>query len=77
MSYPKGPFYCLAEAQDWVDAFVCWYNNEHRHDALNWTTPAARHNGFCSPVSKPTKWPATATRSAGREASATASQQAR
>ncbi|MCA9641766.1 MAG: transposase [Polyangiaceae bacterium] len=29
----------------WVDAFVRWYNNEHRHSALNWITPAARHNG--------------------------------
>ncbi len=45
VSYPKGPFHCLTESQNWVDAFVCWYNNEHRHGGLNWITPAARHSG--------------------------------
>ena len=45
VGYPRGPFHCLEEARRWVEAFVHWYNNEHRHSALNWITPAARHNG--------------------------------
>ena len=44
-NYPSGPFQSLAEAQAWVDAFVAWYNGEHRHSALNWVTPNARHTG--------------------------------
>jgi hypothetical protein len=28
-----------------VDSFVLWYNEEHRHSALNWVTPMARHTG--------------------------------
>src|SRR5690606_39937462 len=35
----------LEEAQAWVDRFVRWYNEEHRHSALNWVTPMARHTG--------------------------------
>jgi transposase InsO family protein len=44
-NYPTGPFRSLAEAQAWVDRFVAWYNGEHRHSALNWVTPNARHTG--------------------------------
>jgi transposase InsO family protein len=45
VGYPKKPFESLAEAQAWVDSFVRWYNEEHRHSALNWVTPMARHTG--------------------------------
>jgi transposase InsO family protein len=45
VGYPKKPFATLEEAQAWVDRFVCWYNEEHRHSALNWVTPMARHTG--------------------------------
>lgn len=45
VGYPKKPFETLEEAQAWVDSFVRWYNEEHRHSALNWVTPMARHNG--------------------------------
>lgn len=45
VGYPKKPFASLGEAQAWVDSFVRWYNEEHRHSALNWVTPMARHNG--------------------------------
>lgn len=45
VGYPKKPFATLAEAQAWVDRFVCWYNEVHRHSALNWVTPIARHTG--------------------------------
>jgi transposase InsO family protein len=45
VGYPKKPFDTLEQAQAWVDAFVRWYNEEHRHSALNWVTPMARHTG--------------------------------
>lgn len=45
VGYPKKPFATLEEAQAWVDRFVRWYNEEHRHSALNWVTPMARHTG--------------------------------
>jgi transposase InsO family protein len=45
VGYPKRPFQSLSEAQAWVDRFVAWYNEEHRHSALNWVTPMARHRG--------------------------------
>jgi len=45
VGYPKKPFATLEEAQAWVDRFVHWYNEEHRHSALNWVTPMARHMG--------------------------------
>ena len=45
VGYPKKPFESLEAAQAWVDSFVCWYNEEHRHSGLNWVTPMARHTG--------------------------------
>lgn len=29
----------------WVSRFVQWYNHEHRHSAINFVTPAQRHQG--------------------------------
>jgi hypothetical protein len=29
----------------WVHAFVRWYNTEHRHSAIRFVTPDARHRG--------------------------------
>ena len=45
VGYPNKPFETLDQAQAWVDSFVRWYNEEHRHSALNWVTPMARHTG--------------------------------
>lgn len=45
IGYPKKPFESIEQAQAWVDDFVRWYNEEHRHSALNWVTPMARHTG--------------------------------
>jgi len=45
VGYPKKPFATLDDAQAWVNRFVVWYNEEHRHSALNWVTPMARHTG--------------------------------
>jgi putative transposase len=43
--YPLQPVSELAEARAWVDAFVTWYNHEHRHSSIRFVTPAQRHNG--------------------------------
>ena len=33
------------DAQRWVARFVSWYNEEHRHSAIRFVTPHARHTG--------------------------------
>jgi putative transposase len=43
--YPTTPFRSLEEARNWVEAFVGWYNNEHRHSGIQFVTPAHRHAG--------------------------------
>lgn len=43
--WPERPFDTLDEARLWVNRFVAWYNNEHRHSALNYVTPRQRHSG--------------------------------
>lgn len=45
VGYPGKPFVSMEDAQEWVDRFVRWYNDKHRHSALNWVTPMARHTG--------------------------------
>lgn len=48
---PKG-FTTLREARLWVQHFVGWYNNEHKHSGLNFLSPAERHNGFAEEILK-------------------------
>jgi transposase InsO family protein len=43
--YPSKPFETLDQARDWVLSFVQWYNEEHRHSALQFVTPGQRHRG--------------------------------
>ncbi len=43
--YPTGPFKDLQDARRWVEAFVRWYNEEHRHSAIHFVTPMQRHAG--------------------------------
>jgi transposase InsO family protein len=43
--FPTKPFDTLEAARQWVHAFVHWYNEEHRHSALKFVTPAQRHRG--------------------------------
>ena len=43
--YPPEGFADLQAAQDWVAAFVRWYNDEHRHSAIFYVTPNERHEG--------------------------------
>ncbi len=48
--YPSLPFGSLEEARLWVEGFVRWYNTEHRHSAIRFVTPQARHDGVESQV---------------------------
>ena len=43
--YPAAAFDSLQQAEGWVQEFVGWYNTEHRHSAIKFVTPAARHAG--------------------------------
>jgi len=43
--YPDKPFDSLEEARHWVAGFQQWYNEQHRHSALKFITPAQRHRG--------------------------------
>jgi putative transposase len=44
--YPVQPFSNLNEARDWISRFVDWYNHQHRHSAIQFVTPAQRHDGL-------------------------------
>ncbi|WP_316771111.1 integrase core domain-containing protein [Streptomyces sasae] len=42
--YPER-FDSLAHAREWFDAFIAYYNHEHRHSGIGWHTPASVHFG--------------------------------
>ena len=44
--YPLKPFADLTEARQWITGLVEWYNHEHRHSAINFVTPAQRHDNL-------------------------------
>lgn len=44
--YPSKPFKNIEEARSWVEGFVKWYNTEHLHSEISFTTPESRHNGL-------------------------------
>jgi transposase InsO family protein len=44
--YPQQPFESLLAARQWVGLFASWYNDEHRHSAIGFVTPAQRHAGL-------------------------------
>jgi putative transposase len=48
--YPGKAFADLSQARKWVGQFVDWYNNEHRHSAIRFVTPAQRHAGQDHPM---------------------------
>lgn len=43
--WPERPFQSLQQARAWVQRFVDWYNEEHRHSALKYVPPHQRHTG--------------------------------
>ncbi|MEZ9561094.1 integrase core domain-containing protein [Vibrio splendidus] len=44
-NWPTKGFETLDSSRSWVEAFVLWYNTEHKHSKLNYVTPSDRHNG--------------------------------
>jgi transposase-like protein len=44
-AFPGNPFNNLDEARTWVVGFQHWYNEVHRHSALELVTPSQRHRG--------------------------------
>jgi len=44
-NFPDKPFESLAATRQWVEGFVAWYNEEHRHSGISYVTPAQRHAG--------------------------------
>ena len=42
--FPLKPFADLLQARHWVTELVRWYNEEHRHSAISFVTPAQRHS---------------------------------
>ena len=44
-AYPRLPFASLDQARRWVERFVRWYNEHHRHSAIRFVTPDERHYG--------------------------------
>ncbi len=45
-TFPENPFTTLNEARHWVEKFVHWYNDEHKHSSIKFVTPNQRHNGL-------------------------------
>ena len=43
--FPSNPFVSVAAATAWVGSFVGWYNDEHLHSGIRFTTPSDRHAG--------------------------------
>jgi putative transposase len=43
--YPGQAFESLTATQEWVQRFVGWYNNDHRHSGIKFVSPSARHQG--------------------------------
>jgi transposase InsO family protein len=41
--FPLEPLADLLQARRWVTELVHWYNDEHRHSAIRFVTPAQRH----------------------------------
>lgn len=44
-SFPERAFLSVEDAQQWVDGFVAWYNNEHLHSGIQYVTPQSRYCG--------------------------------
>ncbi|MBC7658275.1 MAG: transposase [Chitinophagaceae bacterium] len=48
--FPTDPFESIAAARAWVSTFVVWYNDEHLHSGISFTTPSSPHRSRrCDP----------------------------
>ncbi|MBL4765484.1 MAG: transposase [Colwellia sp.] len=43
-NWPSHGFGNLDIAREWVDTFVNWYNNEHKHSRIRFVTPFERQD---------------------------------
>lgn len=43
--WPSNGFKSLQDARLWVQKFVNWYNNTHRHSQIGFVTPSQKHRG--------------------------------
>ena len=43
--WPAEGFASLDAAREWVQGFMAWYNEEHRHSRIGFVTPGERHRG--------------------------------
>lgn len=50
--WPSEGFDSLEGARQWVQGFVYWYNNEHRHSRIKFVTPNQRHEGLDAEILK-------------------------
>ena len=44
-NYPRRPKEGVEDWSEWVEKFVQWYNEEHRHSGIGMVTPSQRHSG--------------------------------
>ena len=44
-NWPSSGFESLDETRIWVNHFIRWYNEEHRHGGISYVTPSQRHKG--------------------------------
>ena len=49
-NYPSTPFESVADAREWTQQFVQWYNHQHKHSGLKFVTPAQRHDGQATAI---------------------------
>ncbi|WP_459609682.1 IS3 family transposase [Dickeya oryzae] len=43
--WPSSGFGTLDESREWVEDFMQWYNETHRHSGIRYVTPGQRHRG--------------------------------
>lgn len=43
--WPRTGFSTIEQARQWVQNFIDWYSQEHRHSGIRFVTPAQRHYG--------------------------------
>lgn len=48
--YPANGFATLDDARAWVLSFSRWYNTEHKHSGLKFTTPQQRHTSEATAI---------------------------
>lgn len=48
--YPYGGFDTLDQARAWMQQFVNFYNQQHRHSGIRFVTPIQRHQGLDRPI---------------------------